>query len=124
MLPSPLDGAPAPERRVFGAGIPKSNTAALLDPLFATVAEDPGVSVVVVPAAIVAAVPVAPTSPRGIVKLNTAAELEPEFVTDADVPGDPVVVVPAATVAAAPASPFDASKPHHASGALAGTGGV
>jgi hypothetical protein len=43
--------------------MPKLNTAALDVPTLVTVAEDPEDSVVVVPAAIVAAVPVAPVDP-------------------------------------------------------------
>ena len=53
----------------------------------------------------VAAVPVAPTTPCGMAKSNTAAEDEPELLTTAEVPAAPVVVVPTAIVAAVPVAP-------------------
>jgi hypothetical protein len=87
------------------AGMPKSNTAALSDPLLTTVADEPGLSVVVVPALTVAAAPVAPVSPLGMVKSNTAALVLPVFTTRALDPDTPVVVVPTLIVAAAPAGP-------------------
>jgi hypothetical protein len=95
----------------------KSNTAADDVPTLATMAEVPGDEVVVVPAAIVAAVPVAPVgpigpvgpvapvSPRGIVKLRTASNGVPLLVTDALVPAAPVVVVPTFVEAITPNSP-------------------
>ena len=82
--------------------MPKLNTAALELPELVTVADDPGDKVVVVPAVIVAALPVAPC---GIPKLNTAAEDDPELLTVADAPGERVVVVPAVIVAADPVAP-------------------
>tara|TARA_R110000868_G_scaffold272976_1_gene532184 strand:- start:807 stop:1106 length:300 start_codon:yes stop_codon:yes gene_type:complete len=96
---------------VWPAGIPKSKTAAEDVPELATVAEAPGERVVVVPAAIVAAVPglpvapvapVAPVRPEGMPKLKTAAEDVPALATVAEEPGASVVVVPTAIVAASP----------------------
>jgi hypothetical protein len=84
------------------SGIPKSNTAAEDDPEFTTVAGEPGESVVVVPATIVAAVP---STPCGISKSKIAADDVPEFVTRAGLDGLTVVVVPAVTVAASPGIP-------------------
>jgi len=97
--------------------MPKLKTAALEVPEFDTVADEPGAKVVVVPAAIVAAVPglpvapvapvgpVAPTAPCGIPKFRTAADDEPELLTVAELPGAKVVVVPTATEAAVPGVP-------------------
>jgi hypothetical protein len=53
----------APVAPVRPEGMPKLKTAALEVPTFVTVAEEPGDSVVVVPAAIVAAVPGRPCGP-------------------------------------------------------------
>lgn len=104
-------------------GIVKLKVAALDDPEFVTVAEDPAAPVVTVPTAMVAAAPslpslpaapvapVAPVSPFGIVKLNVAALDVPEFVTEALVPAFPVVVLPTAIVAAAPSAPSEPSLP-------------
>lgn len=73
-----------------------------------TLADVPGLPVVVVPTLTVAALPVAPVGPvfpRGIVKSKTAADEEPELVTEALVPGLPVEVVPTEIVAADPVAP-------------------
>jgi hypothetical protein len=102
----------APVSPVSPLGIVKLNTAALVVPLFVTLAFVPAEPVVVVPTVTVAAVPVAPVAPVapvtpvGMPKLNTAALEVPAFVTVADAPGESVVVVPTAIVAAAPGSPF------------------
>ena len=83
----------------------RSRMAALDEPLFVTVADEPGEPVVTEPTAMVAAAPVAPvapTSPRGMAKSKVAAPLVPLFVTVADEPGEPVVTVPTAMVAAVP----------------------
>jgi hypothetical protein len=84
----------------------KSKTAAELVPTLVTDALLPASPVVVVPALIVAAVPVAPVLPRGMVKLKTAAEFVPTLVTDALLSAAPVVVVPALIVAAVPVLPL------------------
>jgi hypothetical protein len=66
-------------------GIPKLNTAALDVPELATVAEEPGARVVVVPAAIVAAAPGVPTFTQeaGAVQVNVADERELTIEMDA-----------------------------------------
>jgi hypothetical protein len=84
----------------------KLKTAAELVPTLVTDALLPAAPVVVVPAVIVAAVPVLPVLPRGMVKLKTAAEFVPTLVTDALPPAAPVVVVPAVIVAAVPVLPL------------------
>jgi hypothetical protein len=92
-------------------GIVKSKTAAEEVPVLVTLADDPGAPVVVVPAAMVAALPagpwlpvapVAPVWPAGMPKLKTAAEDVPALATVAEEPGARVEVVPTAIVAASP----------------------
>jgi hypothetical protein len=113
--------------------MPKLKTAAEDVPALVTVAEEPGDSVVVVPAAIVAAapgapfvplvplvpfVPLVPAVPCGMPKLRTAARFVPEFVTVAEEPAERVVVEPTVTVAAGPGVP---SSTERTAGAVART---
>ena len=97
--------------------MPKLNVAALDDPLFVTVGDDPTESPVAVPAAMVAAEPVdpvdpvAPVAPTGMPKLNVAALEDPLFVTVGAAPTVRPVAVPAAIVAAAPVDPVDPVAP-------------
>jgi hypothetical protein len=95
-------------------GIVKLNVAADEVPELVTEAEPPAGLVVVVPTAIVAALPGDPGPPEGpvgIVKLNVAADEVPELVTDAEPPAGLVVVVPTAIVAALPGDPGDPGDP-------------
>jgi hypothetical protein len=62
----------APAAPVWPEGMPKLKTAAEDVPTLATVAEAPGERVVVVPTAIVAAVPVAPGVPSSMLRLAGA----------------------------------------------------
>ena len=104
--PEPVPAAPC--------GMLKSNVAALDEPTFVTVADDPAAPVVTVPTAIVAAVPVAPVAPvapTGMPKSNVAAEDDPLFVTVGAAPTDSPVAVPAAIVAAAPVDPVEPVAP-------------
>jgi hypothetical protein len=108
----------------------KLKTAAEEVPALVTLADDPGAPVVVVPAAMVAAVPegpwppvapVAPVWPAGMPKLKTAAEDVPALATVADEPGASVVVVPTAMVAASPWAPGVPSSTERLAGAVART---
>jgi len=74
-------------------------TAAPLEPLLPTVADEPGAPVVVVPTAIVAAGPVGPC---GTVKVNATAPVVPLAPTAAVEPGAPVTVLATVIVAAVP----------------------
>jgi len=83
-------------------GITKSNEAFWEVPLLVTVAVPPGLPVVTLPIAIVAALPSDPVSPRGMVKLKTLFEAvdETSSTTEDEEPAAPVVVVPTLTEAA------------------------